>query len=184
MSRQKVLLRKTKGTHFDRVALAAAHTVAAMSDDQHTQLGAVLVDPETHNVVVWGYNHIPDGLSKTPDRLERPAKYDYIEHAERDVVMRAARQGVSTEGKTMYMLLIPCVNCARAIIGSGIKEIVVDYEYCMVYRAKTKHWDEEFRKVILGMLGEAGVKLRAVSSKGIHGSLTEAAQNVFTSSAT
>lgn len=44
-------------------------------------------------------------------------------HAETNAIAFAARAGVSVEGCTMYCSMSPCINCAKVIVNSGIKEL-------------------------------------------------------------
>ena len=57
--------------------------------------------------------------------FEGPEKHIYPNHAERDVVYKAARDGVATKGLTMIMPWLPCIPYTDAIIGSGIKKLIV-----------------------------------------------------------
>lgn len=50
-------------------------------------------------------------------------------HAETNAIAFAARAGVSVEGCTMYCSLSPCINCAKVIVNSGIKELKYLEEY-------------------------------------------------------
>ena len=101
-----------------------ANTVKLKSKDKYTQIGAVIVG-EDREIVSTGYNSFPRGLDDGIDlRQERPEKYYWFEHAERNAIYNAARIGVSTKGTTMYLSCgLPCADCARGIINSGIKRI-------------------------------------------------------------
>jgi dCMP deaminase len=101
-----------------------ANTVKLKSKDKYTQIGAVIVG-EDGEIVSTGYNSFPRGLDDGVDlRQERPEKYYWFEHAERNAIYNAARIGVSTKGTTMYLSCgLPCADCARGIINSGIKRI-------------------------------------------------------------
>lgn len=50
-------------------------------------------------------------------------------HAETNAIAFAARAGVSVEGCTMYCSMSPCINCAKVIVNSGIKELKYLEEY-------------------------------------------------------
>jgi len=50
-------------------------------------------------------------------------------HAEMNALMFAAKQGISTNGATMYVTHSPCINCAKHIIQAGIKRVVYSEEY-------------------------------------------------------
>lgn len=110
----------TEVVEYLRLAYSAA---AAGSDDPSTHNGAVLV-LSTGRLSLCGSNHFPRGVIKSEDRLERPKKYAYMEHAERDVILRAAQAGVRTDGATLYVPWYACSDCARAIIGAGISRVV------------------------------------------------------------
>lgn len=95
----------------------ARHAATASKDS--TKVGAALVTP-TGEVVLTGYNGPPRGVRDTPDRFERPTKYIFASHAERNLIAFAARKGISTEGCTMYVTHSPCAECMKSIIQAGI----------------------------------------------------------------
>ena len=116
-----------------------AHTVKNKSKDESTQIGAVIVGKD-HEIVSTGYNSFPRGIvDNIKERQERPEKYYWFEHAERNAIYNAARIGVSTKGTTMYLSCgVPCADCARGIINAGIKKI-----YCeRVDVTKGERWKE------------------------------------------
>jgi len=104
--------------------LNIAEQVKLKSKDQSTKIGAVIVGSD-NEIVSTGYNSFPRGIDDNIDeRQQRPEKYYFFEHAERNAVYNAARIGVSTKGCKMYMSCgMPCADCARAIIQAGIIEI-------------------------------------------------------------
>jgi dCMP deaminase len=134
-----------------------AHQVKLKSKDEKTQIGAVIVG-EDNEIVSTGYNSFPRGISDDiSERQERPEKYFWFEHAERNAIYNAARIGVSTKGTTMYLTCgIPCADCCRGIINAGIITIV-----CEVGEAGAKgpKWEESGKRS-LQMFNEAGVKIQ------------------------
>ena len=134
-----------------------AHQVKLKSKDERTQIGAVIVG-EDNEIVSTGYNSFPRGISDDiSERQERPEKYFWFEHAERNAIYNAARIGVSTKGTTMYLTCgIPCADCCRGIINAGITTIV-----CEVGEvgAKGTKWQESGKRS-LQMFNEAGVKIQ------------------------
>ena len=100
------------------------HQIKLKSKDQNTQIGAIIVGKDKE-IVSTGYNSFPRGIyDKESLRQERPEKYYWFEHAERNAIYNAARIGVSTKGCTMYLSCgIPCADCARGIINAGIIRI-------------------------------------------------------------
>ena len=91
-----------------------AHNVKLKSKDTSTQIGAITVGKDKE-IVSTGYNSFPRGLNDNlKSRQERPEKYYWFEHGERNAIYNAARIGVSTKGCTMYLSCgIPCVDCTR-----------------------------------------------------------------------
>ena len=131
------------------------HQIKLKSKDERTQIGALIVGPD-REIVSSGYNSFPRGINDSvPQRQERPEKYYWFEHAERNAIYNAARIGVSTKGCTMYLTCgIPCADCCRGIINSGIKEIYIESSG----GAKGELWDEHSKRSIQ-MFKEAGVKV-------------------------
>lgn len=91
------------------------------SHDPETQNGAVLV---TSRQTIYAANCIPPGVARPEHRLSRPFKYDFIEHAERAAIYKAAATGAATAGATLYCPWFACTDCARAIVSAGIKDVV------------------------------------------------------------
>ena len=124
--------------------LNIAEQVKRKSKDQSTQIGAVIVG-EDKEVLSTGYNSFPRGLDDSlPERQERPEKYFWMEHAERNAIYNAARIGVSLKNSTIYLTSgLPCMDCTRGIVNSGIKTV-----YCkQICTTKNKDkWDESQKK--------------------------------------
>lgn len=93
------------------------------SDDPRTQNGAILVK---HDIVIGiGVNELPRKVEKTEERLNnRDIKYKFMEHAERNAIFAAAREGYNTEYSTLFVPWYACADCARSIIQAGIKRVV------------------------------------------------------------
>ena len=113
---------------WDKYYLDICKVVAARSKDPNTQIGCVIIGPN-HEIRSTGYNSFPRGIrDDVPERLVRPTKYLWIEHAERNAICNAARAGTATEGCTLYVEIMPCMDCARAIVQAGITEVVISAE--------------------------------------------------------
>ena len=112
--------------NWDEYFINIAEQVKLKSKDKRTQIGVVVVGKD-NEIVSTGYNSFARGINDNLDeRQERPEKYFWFEHAERNAIYNAARIGVSTLGTTMYMTCgMSCSDCARAIINSGISKIVL-----------------------------------------------------------
>lgn len=109
---------------WENYFLQIAAVVAIRSKDPNTQIGAVIVD-EDNQIAATGYNGFPRGAQNVISRFERPEKYDYFEHAERNAIFAAARRGVALKGSTLYLAgpHFSCLDCTRAIIQSGIRKV-------------------------------------------------------------
>lgn len=102
-----------------------AEHVATWSKDPSTKVGAVIIRPD-RSVAGVGYNGFPRGVSDTQARLDdRPTKYAFVVHAEANAIL-AAKEDLSE--CVLYCTLFPCCECAKLIIQSGIRKIVVRRE--------------------------------------------------------
>ena len=141
---------------WDRYFLNIAEQVKEKSKDKRTHIGAVIVGKD-NEIVSTGYNSFPRGINDNiEERQERPEKYYWIEHAERNAIYNAARIGVSLRESTMYLTCgIPCSDCAKGIISSGIKRI-----HCKIKDAtrNREYWDEHAKRS-LQMFKESGVEV-------------------------
>jgi dCMP deaminase len=133
-----------------------AEVVKTKSKDINTQIGAVIVGRD-NEIVSTGYNSFPRGIDDgVIERQERPEKYYWMEHAERNAIINAARIGVSTKGTTMYLTCgMPCCDCTRAIINAGITKV---YMYGGGTGAKGELWDEHAIRSSV-MFNEANVEI-------------------------
>lgn len=122
--------------------------------------------PSTHNaaflmneteVVIRGINMLPPGVEEKPERFEGENKHVYLNHAERDVIYRAAKEGIATQGLTMIMPWLPCIHCANAVISAGIAVLIVHKQ--MIFKTSDR-WKEELKQA-LELLREAGVQVLA-----------------------
>ena len=136
--------------------LGIAEQVKLKSKDQSTQIGAVIVGVD-NEVLSTGYNSFPRGMDDSKqERQERPEKYFWFEHAERNAIYNAARIGVSLKNSKIFITSgLPCMDCARGIVNSGITTV-----YCKkVCTTKNKEKWVESQTKSLQLLNECGVKV-------------------------
>ena len=116
-------------------------------------MGCVVTDAD-RNILVTGANTVTVGMESlmTDAMYERPEKYDWIEHAERNAIFSSADRCISLRGSHMHLPGFPCVECARAIVQSGIAKL---------FHGSTNGWDEERYKFGKSrkILEAAGVEL-------------------------
>lgn len=142
--------------NWDDYFMNLAYLVAMKSKDSSTHIGAVVVGPD-NEVRSLGYNSFPRGINDDViERQERPEKYYWFEHAERNSIYNATLLGTSLKGCKMYTNGIPCMDCARAIVQAGIKEVIVD-----------EYWDDNNYDIWIEnanrtkvLFNESGVKIR------------------------
>ncbi|NLW15654.1 MAG: dCMP deaminase family protein [Erysipelothrix sp.] len=149
--------RKEDVITWDEYFMGVAHLSALRSKDPSTRVGAVIVDPNK-KIIGIGYNGFPIGVSDDVNPWEREgdfvnSKYAYVVHAELNAILNAPTQ---VRGCSLYVSLFPCNECAKAIIQSGIKEIVYEDD---------KYADTDAVIVSKKMLEEAGVKIRKTQHK-------------------
>jgi dCMP deaminase len=144
---------------WDQYYLQICQVVASRSKDPNTQIGCVVVGPN-HEIRTTGYNSFPRGIrDDVPERLVRPTKYLWIEHSERNAICNAARAGTATEGCTIYVEIMPCMDCARAIVQAGIVQVVVSAERMGLY--SSEYYNQHFGMTEV-LFSEAGIKVRRV----------------------
>ena len=129
------------------------------SKDPSTQVGACIVNSEKR-ILSMGYNGMPRCCSDDEfpwDKNENPldSKYLYVCHAELNAILNCASGNV--RGCTVYTTLFPCNECAKAIIQSGIAE--------MIYMSD-KYSDSDSVLASKRMFTTAGVKFREYSISG------------------
>ena len=142
---------------WDEYFMGVAQLAAERSKDPSTQVGACIVDGEKR-ILSTGYNGFPHGCSDDEfpwnrDESKGDTKYQYVVHAELNAILNAS--GKSLAGSTLYVGLFPCNECAKAIIQSGVSEVIY-----LSDKYKNTPGTMASRK----MLNAAGVKLRQLKA--------------------
>ena len=131
---------------WDDYFMSVALLSGKRSKDPNTQVGACIVNK--NNVIESiGYNGLPKGCSDDEFPWAREGdslhtKYFYVTHSELNAILNY--RGGSLEGAKLYVSLFPCNECAKAIIQSGIKEVIYDcnkYEGTAAVMASMKMFD-------------------------------------------
>lgn len=140
---------------WDEYFMGVASLAAMRSKDPGTQVGACIVDDE-NRILSTGYNGFPSGCSDDEFPWDREGgfsetKYPFVVHAELNAILNA--RGKNLSGSRIYVDLFPCNECAKAIIQSGIKEVVY---------LSDKYASTDATIASKRMLTAAGVKLRQV----------------------
>ncbi len=111
---------------WDEYFMGVALLSAQRSKDPGTQVGACIVGQD-NKILSMGYNGMPIGCSDDCMPWDRDGdplntKYLFVCHAELNAILNHGRSGL--EGAKVYTTLFPCNECAKAIIQSGIKEVI------------------------------------------------------------
>ena len=151
-------MKRSEYINWDEYFMGVALLAAQRSKDPNTQVGACIVsDSEScygGNVIIsTGYNGFPVGCSDDDYPWEREGeanltKYPFVVHAELNAILNA--HGKSLLGTRINVALFTCNECAKAIIQSGIKEVIY---------LSDKYSESDSTKASKRMLNSAGVKL-------------------------
>lgn len=111
---------------WDEYFMGVALLSAQRSKDPGTQVGACIVGQD-NKILSMGYNGMPIGCSDDAMPWDRDGdpldtKYLFVCHAELNAILNHGRAGL--EGAKVYTTLFPCNECAKAIIQSGIREVI------------------------------------------------------------
>ncbi len=141
---------------WDDYFMGVALLSAMRSKDPNTQVGACIVN-EDKRIVGVGYNGLPKGCEDEDFPWEREGefletKYPYVCHAELNAILNSIK---SLKNCTLYVALFPCNECSKAIIQSGIKEIVY---------LSDKYKNTDINIASKRMLDAAGVKYRQLKT--------------------
>ena len=144
---------------WDAYFMGIALLSAQRSKDSSTQVGSCIVNQD-NKILSMGYNGMPTGCdddempwSREGDTLN--SKYAFVCHAELNAILNYS--GGSLKGTRIYSTLFPCNECAKAIIQSGIKEIIYYSD---------KYHDEPLSVASRRLFNMTGVKYRAYHPTG------------------
>ena len=151
-------MKRTDYISWDEYFMGVAMLAARRSKDPSTQVGACIVS-EDNIIISTGYNGMPKGCSDDEFPWERTGaenetKYPYVVHAELNAILNA--NGRDLRGSRLYVALFPCNECAKAIIQSGVKEVVY---------LSDKYKDTMGNLASKKMLDAAGVKYTRLQSR-------------------
>ncbi len=140
---------------WDEYFMGVALLASQRSKDPSTQVGACIVDGEKR-ILSTGYNGFPQGCSDDAfpwnrDESLGETKYQFVVHAELNAILNAS--GKKLAGAVLYVGLFPCNECAKAIIQSGISEVIY---------LSDKYHNTPSMSASRRMLDAAGVKYRQI----------------------
>ena len=145
---------------WDEYFMGVALLSGRRSKDPNTQVGCCIVSQD-NKILSMGYNGLPTGCSDDEFPWVREGdnpletKYVYTVHSELNAILNY--RGGSLEGAKLYVSLFPCNECAKAIIQSGMKEVIY---------MQDKYAGSDTTKASKKMFDMAGVKYRQFVPKG------------------
>ena len=101
-----------------------------------------------HSILNATISYLTSGVFYTGFLVANDTKYPYVVHAELNAILNAA--GRSLAGSRIYVSLFPCNECAKAIIQTGISEVIY---------LSDKYANTDSTCASKRMLNSAGVKL-------------------------
>jgi dCMP deaminase len=118
--KEAMMIRDAKQKKLDSVFMNITKEVSTLSHCVRFKVGAVLV--KEGNIISFGYNGTPSGIDNSceKDNITIP----HVIHGEVNAILKAAKNGTSVNGGTLYLTLSPCLDCSKLILQSGIKRVV------------------------------------------------------------
>lgn len=101
-----------------------AETIAKRSHDAETKVGAILVNNSSGAIVATGFNGFVRGANDNVLPNTRPEKYEYIVHAEQNLICNCAHEGISMNNCSLICTLSPCKLCMRMLLNCGITKVI------------------------------------------------------------
>jgi len=143
--------KSNKRPGWDEYFMFLAKVVASRSTCLSRPVGAILV--LDRQILATGYNGSMPGDKHCLDEgrcykrslgKKNQGKYDYCRasHAEANLLAQAAKKGISVEGATLYITLMPCYTCTKQLAVAGIKEVVYEYIYESDDPDRDRFWRE------------------------------------------
>lgn len=153
-------VRKNARPNWDEYFIEITKVISKRSTCLRRKVGAVIVKDK--RILASGYNGAPSGLKHCGqiggclrEQMHVPSgeRHELCRglHAEQNAIIQAAVHGVSIKDSVLYCTTHPCIICAKMIINSGIREIIISAAYP----------DEESKK----LLKESGIKVRSLKSR-------------------
>jgi dCMP deaminase len=114
---------------WDEYFMATAFLIASRSPCERLHVGCVVVTTgdRSNRIVAAGYNGFLPGAPHSSQ--VRDGHEQSTVHAEQNAIADAARRGSSVDGCTAYITHFPCINCAKVLAASGIRQVKYHIDY-------------------------------------------------------
>ena len=131
------LLKEVQRPSWDEYFMNIAKVVASRSNCMKRKVAAIIVRDK--RVISTGYNGTPRGTRNCNEggcpRCNSLAASGanlsecLCSHGEENAIVQASYHGVSLKDAIIYTTFAPCLQCAKMIINSGIREVIYNMEY-------------------------------------------------------
>lgn len=110
---------------WDEYFMSVAFLISARSSCERLHVGCVLV--KDNRIIATGYNGFLPNIPH--ESIIRDGHEQGTVHAEQNAIADCAKRGMNIEGATAYITHYPCLNCAKILASSGIKEVRYNTDY-------------------------------------------------------
>lgn len=110
---------------WDEYFMSVAFLISARSSCERLHVGCVLV--KDNRIIATGYNGFLPNMPH--ESIVRNGHEQGTVHAEQNAIADCAKRGMNVEGATAYITHYPCLNCAKILAASGIKDIRYNTDY-------------------------------------------------------
>ena len=132
--------------------LGLAKVISQRSHDVHTQHGCVITD-QNNRILGVGYNGFPKGLNDQDLPTNRPDKYHWMVHSERNALSNCV---IRPDNGIAYVTGQCCNDCIIALWQEGIKKVI------MIDDHGTKLFDEDAKKRFDTFIQMSGMTIEKV----------------------
>jgi len=115
---------------YQTAHMRAAHLYAELSTARRLKVGALIVKDD--RIISIGYNGTPSGWDNNCEYEQEDGSLKTkpeVLHAEMNAVSKLAKSSESGNGASIFITHAPCIDCAKMIYQSGIKEVYYSTEY-------------------------------------------------------
>jgi dCMP deaminase len=137
----------------DEALMERAAEAALKSPNRVRQVGAAIFVCDGGPPIA-ACNTFPAGVANQDWRHAGDGRLVWMEHAERNAIYAAARDGRALAGASLASTFFPCADCARAIVQSGVARLVTTAP-----ALEDPVWGASFPRS-RAILEEGGVELR------------------------
>jgi dCMP deaminase len=116
---------ENKRLNWDEYFMSISFLISSRSPCKRLQVGSVIV--KENRILSAGYNGFLPGAPHI-SRIRENHEMSTV-HAEMNAIADCAKRGVDIKNGKVYITHFPCINCFKAVVASGITEIIYHQDY-------------------------------------------------------